>query len=116
MTKILVVEDSHLIREMVEEILKGLGYEVEAAENGLEGLEKWHGSEFDAVISDIDMPVMGGEEMFTKMLEHDPNVKLMFATGSTPSVEGYHSIVSKPFDVYQLQVMVEDLVSQKINA
>lgn len=114
MAKLLVVEDSHLIREMIEDILKNFGYEVETAENGLEGLQKWHESEFNAVISDIDMPKMGGEEMLTKMLETDPTLKLMFVTGRTPTVEGYHSIVSKPFDVYQLEVMVEDLLSGKI--
>jgi two-component system, cell cycle sensor histidine kinase and response regulator CckA len=60
MLKVLVVEDSHQDRYMLESLLKGYGYEVVSAENGLEALRISRAAPPDIVISDIMMPVMDG--------------------------------------------------------
>jgi PAS domain S-box-containing protein len=58
--KILVVDDNSKNLYMLEVLLKGAGYEVVTAKNGIEALEKLHASQFDGIVSDILMPLMDG--------------------------------------------------------
>jgi two-component system chemotaxis response regulator CheY len=60
MTKVLVVDDSNSIRDMVSFTLKGAGYEVVEAKDGVEGLSKGKLGGVDLVISDVNMPNMNG--------------------------------------------------------
>jgi len=60
MTKILVVDDSNSIRDMVSFTLKSAGYQTVEAVNGEEGLTKAQVEPFDLVISDVNMPIMDG--------------------------------------------------------
>ena len=57
---ILLVEDSIATRTQEKRILEGAGYEVVAAVDGLDGLKKLPTREFDAVVSDIQMPNLDG--------------------------------------------------------
>ncbi|MAG77009.1 MAG: response regulator [Colwelliaceae bacterium] len=60
MAKVLVVDDSNSIRDMVSFTLKGAGYQTVEAVNGQEGLSKAQAGGFDLVISDVNMPIMDG--------------------------------------------------------
>ncbi|MFB0979420.1 MAG: response regulator [Alteromonadaceae bacterium] len=60
MTKVLVVDDSNSIRDMVSFTLKSAGYETVEAKDGQDGLNKAQGATFDLVISDVNMPIMDG--------------------------------------------------------
>ena len=60
MTKVLVVDDSNSIRDMVSFTLKSAGYETVEAKDGQDGLNKAQGAVFDLVISDVNMPIMDG--------------------------------------------------------
>ena len=60
MTKVLVVDDSNSIRDMVSFTLKSAGYDVIEAKDGVEGLSKAQGGGIDLVISDVNMPNMDG--------------------------------------------------------
>ncbi|MCJ8321717.1 MAG: response regulator [Colwellia sp.] len=60
MTKILVVDDSNSIRDMVSFTLKSAGYSTVEAKDGQDGLTKAQGGGFDLVISDVNMPIMDG--------------------------------------------------------
>lgn len=61
--RLLLVEDSIIIRTQMRRLLKGAGYEVTVAENGAIGLEKVMSQTFDIVLSDVEMPKMSGLEM-----------------------------------------------------
>jgi two-component system chemotaxis response regulator CheY len=63
MAKILVVDDEHVLRELMQEILKTLGHTVAAAENGMEGLTKLREGGFDAAILDVNMEQLSGLEL-----------------------------------------------------
>lgn len=54
------------------------GGEVETANNGQEGLKKIRKHFFTLIISDIDMPIMTGLELYTKAVEEDANLKARF--------------------------------------
>ena len=61
--KILAVDDSKTMREMVSFTLKGAGYEVVEAEDGKAALAALNGAKVDAVITDLNMPNMNGFEL-----------------------------------------------------
>ncbi len=60
MATILVVDDSRTIRDILAYILKLNNYEVDTANDGLSALEKIYSSNYDLVITDINMPKMDG--------------------------------------------------------
>lgn len=61
--KILVVEDDVFVRDIYARELKKGGFEVETAEDGLEGLEKIKTGKYDLVLLDIMMPKMTGVDV-----------------------------------------------------
>lgn len=58
--RVLIVDDSALVRMYYREALERAGYAVEQAMNGLEGMEKALAGQFDLLIVDINMPKMDG--------------------------------------------------------
>jgi len=58
--KILMVEDSPSMRQLMSLTLRGAGYDVVEAFDGLEALEKFAGEKIDMVITDLNMPKMDG--------------------------------------------------------
>ncbi|MDP2142444.1 MAG: response regulator [Gammaproteobacteria bacterium] len=60
MTKILAVDDSNSLRQMVVFTLKQSGYDVVEARNGTEGLQKAKAGQVDLVLTDVNMPEMDG--------------------------------------------------------
>jgi len=81
--KLLVVDDEENIRMLFKEELEEEGYQVEAASNGLEALDKLKGSSFDLVVFDIKMPGMDGIQALNeiKNLNKDQPVILCSAYG-----------------------------------
>lgn len=76
MTKILAVDDSISIRQMVSHTLKDAGYDVETANDGRDALAKVSGGKYDVVISDVNMPNMGGFEL-VKALREKPQYRFI---------------------------------------
>ncbi len=60
--KILVVDDSPITRKIIKNTLVKESFEIESAEDGMEGLEKLYRGDFDLLLVDINMPNMGGAE------------------------------------------------------
>jgi len=69
---ILVVDDCRMTRHLLSMYLRGAGYDVIVAENGLEALEKLGEESFAVVITDLNMPQMDGIE-FTRSLKANPS-------------------------------------------
>jgi two-component system, chemotaxis family, sensor kinase CheA len=68
--RLLLVEDSMIILTQMHRLLKGAGYEITVAENGLLGLQQVQAQEFDIVLSDVEMPQMTGLEMTAKIRQN----------------------------------------------
>jgi two-component system sensor histidine kinase and response regulator WspE len=64
---ILVVDDSHTVREMERRLLARAGYTVGTAQNGQEAWNLLRLNEYDLLISDVDMPQMNGIELVTRL-------------------------------------------------
>ena len=69
---ILLIEDSPPVRIQEKRLFEGAGYEVITATNGLEGYNKLNAREFDAVVSDIEMPYLDGFSLVSK-IRQDPD-------------------------------------------
>jgi putative two-component system response regulator len=67
---ILVVEDVDLLRDVIREMLEDEGFQVVAARNGQDALDKMANLAPDLIISDITMPVMDGFQFYKTMREH----------------------------------------------
>lgn len=111
MSKILAADDSASMRQMVSFTLKGAGYEVVEAVDGVDALSKAKTQAFDLVLSDVNMPNMDGIEL-VKNLRTLPNYKftpvLMLTTesGSDKKTAGKQAgatgWIVKPFNPDQL--------------
>ncbi|MEZ5505150.1 MAG: response regulator [Gammaproteobacteria bacterium] len=111
MTKILAVDDSASMRQMVSFTLQGAGYEVVEACDGQDALNKARQNQVDLVLSDVNMPVMDGITLI-KNLRTLPNYKftpiLMLTTESAADKKGEGKAagatgwIVKPFNPDQL--------------
>ncbi len=72
MKKILIVDDSSMIRLVVSKAAKKMGYEIIEASNGQEGLDQLlKNSDVSLILSDVNMPVMDGLQMVAKIKEDE---------------------------------------------
>jgi two-component system chemotaxis response regulator CheY len=113
--RVLIVDDSRTIRDMVNFTLVNAGYDVVQAENGVEGLDALAQNEIDVIISDINMPEMDGIT-FIRELRVDPANKakpvLVLTTESSGDMKskgreaGATGWIVKPFDPEKLIAVV----------
>jgi CheY-like chemotaxis protein/anti-sigma regulatory factor (Ser/Thr protein kinase) len=115
---ILVVDDDPQVLLLLTELLKGSGFRVETAFNGVAGLEMMRKENFDLVLCDVWMPTMSGLEVLDKM--NDLSVRppvIMMTADDTPdtvlkAVRGQAlQVVGKPF---KTQAMLE-LIRQTLD-
>jgi len=115
---ILVVDDQHSIRLMLESGLSLNGFRVSCARNGTEALAAASTGKFDAVISDIYMPDGDGLEMVQKLRSVSPSLPiiLMTAQGSVELAvraveEGATDFIAKPFEVSAVAALLRRCLS-----
>ena len=101
--KILVVDDQEIIRELISELLRGDGHQVELAAAGAAALVLLGAGKFDLIISDLSMPDMTGTQLASEIRskgDKTPFILLtgfgdeMLAQGGTPP--GVNLVLSKP--------------------
>ncbi len=86
MKKILVVDDSAMIRELLDDVLKAEGYEVVLAADGEEAVDLWKAHEVDLSIVDIFLPRKGGLQVISEVLKSDKKHKIIAISGG----ESFH--------------------------
>ena len=116
---ILVVEDDATLRRILRDVLIIKGYEVLVAEDGEEGCRLFGEHTIDLVIADVMMPRMDGFEMVRSMRMRGANTQFIFLSALDSAedvVEGFrsggHDYLRKPFDMNELMVRVESLLSR----
>ena len=72
--RVLIVDDSALIRLYFRQALEGAGFEVEQAINGIEAMEKVLAEMFDLAIVDVNMPKMDGLSFIRKLRRNGSDV------------------------------------------
>jgi len=79
--RILVVDDDQAVRRFIVECLRTLGYSVEEAAGGEEGLRLMRGTEPDLLLVDYAMPGMTGVDVILKARAAAPDIPIILATG-----------------------------------
>lgn len=112
-SKLLVVDDEHLIRWSLEQNLKKQGYEVITAATGEDALRLVREEQPDLVLLDIQLPGISGIDVLEKIKELDEDVAVIMVTahsGLDTAVNamrlGAYDYVSKPFNLDELSMVV----------
>ncbi len=110
--RILVAEDNELNQQVVRELLESVGAQVTIAGNGLEALQQLDaGHRFDAILMDVQMPVLDGMEATRSIRERSEGAAIpIIATTANATVEerqrclviGMNDFVTKPVDPDEL--------------
>ena len=103
--RVLVVDDEEGVRNLLQRILEGAGYQVTTAANGKETLYKVSLGETELVLLDIKMPEMSGIEVLSKLTADSPDICAIMVTSvaeTETAVEamklGAYDYILKPFD------------------
>ncbi|MDT8447127.1 MAG: response regulator [bacterium] len=119
---VLVVDDSLTMLKLVETGLAKAGFNVLTAKNGAEALDLLAQHQPDIIVSDLDMPVMNGQEFLTQVLRSPTWSQIPFMIMSANSEKsimrelvhkGAASYMVKPFNIDQFIMTVERLLSEQ---
>lgn len=121
MSKILVVEDSPMIQEILVERLRFRNYEVVVANDGKEGIEVAEQEKPDLILMDISLPVMDGWEATNQIrsIEAIKNVPIIALTAHALVEDrnkslaiGCNDFETKPINFSQLVLKIKNLLGQ----
>ncbi|HWN96421.1 MAG TPA: ATP-binding protein [Methylomirabilota bacterium] len=106
--RILCIDDEPLLREMLDQLLKGSGHSVSLAATGKQGIDAFNQARadhrpFDVVITDLGMPAMDGREVARKIKVQSPQTPVVLLTGwgtlvgeDATDASAFDAILSKP--------------------
>ena len=108
-TKVLVVDDDELIRDLLCKVLAHAGYAVRAASDGLNAIRHMEETRFDVILTDVAMPQMDGLELLTKIRDRWPESRVVVHSGlltwrvaRLARMEGAYACLSKSSNTVQL--------------
>lgn len=85
--KILIVDDSALVRKQLRGIIETLGFDIDTAKNGQEAVDMATAEQYDVVTMDINMPVMDGLEAVKQIMSKRPTAILMVSSLTTEEAD-----------------------------
>jgi two-component system, cell cycle response regulator len=110
MATILTVDDSRAVRTIVAKQVRELGFEVDEAEDGVQGLEKVSKAQYDLILLDVTMPNLDGPGMLAKMREGGNKTPVIMLTSeskrsivATAMKAGISDYILKPFKPEELR-------------
>ena len=121
MKKILLIDDEEIVRDMMGEMLRHLGFHTVPSKNGTEALHKYEeslksGSSFDSVFIDvISRDGINERATMDSLLKMDPGAKIIISNTTIPHPvliqkdRGQIAMVPKPFTVENLKSTLESI-------
>lgn len=120
--KVLLIEDDQILRKSLSYFLKANGFEVKEVDNGLDALNliETHSHDFDVVVTDLNLPYAGGQEIVHKLKnnnEKSPKVVVLTSQGvESTELEllelGADEFITKPFSPSVLLKRLEKLTGK----
>ena len=119
---ILVVEDSGMVRELIERVLTKLGYTVMTAANPdeAEQLFAQFGDPIDLLLTDLVLPNRSGHELQELLVEQQPSLKVLYMSGYTRNTSVHRSLrhldtpyIPKPFNSTALAQKIREVLDQE---
>ncbi len=127
--RIMIMDDEQMIRDVIKAQLSALGHDTIMAGDGVEAIELYQEMEasntpIDLVIMDLTIPGgMGGQEAAEKLLQVDPDAKIIVASGYSEdpvmaSYEeyGFCATLAKPIDLTELRNAISSVMAQSVLA
>lgn len=115
--RVLLVEDHPVNRELIQQQLEAIGFEVDVSADGLGALQAWDPSVHIAVITDINMPGMSGYELAGELRARGANMPILAITASALSREsqrckeaGITALLLKPLSLERLDAAMTEHV------
>ena len=119
---ILVTDDEPLVRNMISMLLKGQGYVVLEAANGLEALQlagEHTEGEIDLLLTDVAMPQMDGIQLVREFRDRFPSTRIILMSGYADEsrlqyvdTEPAIGFLEKPFPILLLEQKVRELLDR----
>jgi response regulator RpfG family c-di-GMP phosphodiesterase len=120
LNKILIVEDSRIVRRVMENQFLSIGIDVDVAADGQEGLTKVLTNTYDLVLLDIELPKLNGYQMVEAIKEHGelPVIIAMTATDYSVTLSqlkdmGIAGLILKPVDLERLGTKYAEIMRKK---
>ncbi len=118
MTTILIVEDDKNQRLLYEQELKFDGYDIVAADDGKEALEKAQEQPLDLVIMDISLPKMNGIEAISRIISKQKGIPIIINSAYNSYKDDYMSWIAdayivKSSDLTELKNKIKELLTRK---
>lgn len=120
MARVLIIDDERPIRSTLRDILEYEKIEVDEAEDGRIGIDKFQKNTYDIVLCDIKMPGMDGIEVLEKLQGINPDVPVIMISGhgnietAVDSLKkGAYDYISKPPDLNRLLVSIRNAIDRK---
>ena len=116
---VLVVDDEPTLRKLMQVVLERAGFRVLTAQNGYDAMDvsESHLGSIDVLVSDVTMPGMDGPTLVDELRETDPNLPVLFVTGSLERVpvskDKPFPIIEKPFSPGNLVFTIRQLLAQR---
>jgi DNA-binding NtrC family response regulator len=119
---IMVVEDDHHVRKTAVKILELKGYRVVSASDGSECLKMMEnmGRSIDLLMTDVIMPDMNGKELYLKIVDKFPGMKVIYMSGYTNDIIAHHGVltegvhfIQKPFSMADIASLVRRVLDEK---
>jgi CheY-like chemotaxis protein len=119
MSRILIVEDTRLMRDSLVDVLTAAGHDATTAGNGLEAVELVAtGARFDVIVTDIIMPEMDGIQAILELQTMQPDARIVAISGGSARMEkaqgletarrlGAVAVLEKPFEVDALLATID---------
>ena len=118
--KILVVDDQESMRTLLQDMLEVIGYEVTLAGGGEEALTILEGSQFNLVLSDLNMPGMDGTALLRSIKSSMPDLPVVIITGygtfhteKRVMREGADGYISKPCTLAKIDKTLASIFGQE---
>ncbi len=118
---VLLVDDEDRIVDIGKKILKIMGYKVLVARSGKEAIElyKKNQARIDIVVLDMIMPEIGGGEVYDRLKEVNPHVRVLLSSGYSINgeateilVRGCNGFVQKPFSMKELSRRIREILDK----
>ncbi len=119
---ILLVDDEDMIIDVTQDILKLFGYNVLTAKGGKEAIRAYKKKQdkIDMVILDMIMPGMNGGEVYDKLKEINPDIKVLLSSGYSLNGQaaeilerGCNGFIQKPFNSTDISKKIREILDKE---
>ena len=117
MERVLVIEDDRAVQKALKRLFEGEGYAVDVASNGTEGLEKFRATVPSALVLDLRLPGVPGQDVCREVKQASPGVPIIILSAKSEVADkvlllelGADDYVTKPFSPRELLARVRAAV------